>query len=258
MSHEKPFAEVRPFVSPHGADLFGLFVGGHLVDQDIGPDRPAGDEMIGPMSEVAARINAAVDGREARLLGEVVELIRRHETDGPIFTAVENLCADVFKLHPDGEYVPGDVAMALAFDLGREQAKTQGAWGPLLDALLDTPGEVSALAMKLMEAIGLLTGGFALKAHELTDDELLAECKRRDLYRYLGVRITNIGPEGHEAMLVRSSSPTPEPRYPPLMFMGNPVRYLGPIEQTGGQPFGGPRESAEPQPKVADSRATEE
>ena len=117
----------------------------------VGPQY-IGDAHEHPDSGVVALgiINNAVDQRDAQLLGSVVGLIRRHETHGPIFTAVENLCADVMKLHPSGD------AYVLASDLEAERAKTRGHWMPLLDAMLEKGGEGAAdVARALAGKLGI-------------------------------------------------------------------------------------------------------
>lgn len=81
--------------------------------------------------------------------------------------------------------VSGDVACALAFDLGA-QTERAAAFGPLLDALLATGGGASSLAYAIAKALGLTLamGQFGGDLGRLlSDDALLAECKRRGFRR---------------------------------------------------------------------------
>lgn len=75
--------------------------------------------------------------------------------------------------------VSGDVACALAFDLGMERGKVDGVRAVLIDWALDHPGITSEQFSLAMERVGLgpLDGSLQL----FTDDELRAECERRGI-----------------------------------------------------------------------------
>jgi hypothetical protein len=168
MSDEKPFATVAE--EPNGWRI-------HLAGQPIG--LPWANSVT--PREVAESINAAVAQREAKLLGEVVALIRRHETHGPIFTAVENLCADVFKLHPDGEYVDPREAISYAVLAGQLQAKLEGAWAVLSDLANSGEDLIGDTAVGLMRVLGLPSPHEMRSLKKVSDDGLRAECRRRGM-----------------------------------------------------------------------------
>lgn len=173
------FARIEADPNSPGRRCF--FVGDQFVDDDHG------EVVLGepsPFESMAERINAAVDAREGALLGEAARLLL--ERWSWFFTRAhcDQLAADLVKLHPAGEYVRGDVACGLAFDLGIEKERTRGVWSVLLDDSLSKGTIDAGFARDLAEALGLPP---PLMRVELTDDELHTECRRRGWHPEMGL-----------------------------------------------------------------------
>lgn len=251
----KPFARAvdvllqgQPLLLPFGQD--------EAFDVELAASAP-GDQVIeigtskGEAEAIANMLNRVVAEREAKLLGAVVELIRRHETDGPIFSAVENLCADVMKLHPDGECVSGDVASGLAWDLGAARGMIEGSWGVLLDAMLEVgTKEAAQVAVALATKLGLdlpidrvakMMG--ALSEHtqhgELRDVLLLAgdgdlvrECERRGLIDFdLLDHLANRRAQDNISAAAYAVAALAQPQ-PPENFGAGPAEAILPFQLT--------------------------
>jgi hypothetical protein len=247
MSDEKPFAEV---VFVQGADgVCRLYVAGY---------------DCGVWSAVAGRnaveaINAAVAQREAKLHARLsaLRLVAAELADAASkpadwsfpqrMAAAHRRLVDHLRetLDANDEYVDPREAISYAVLAGQLQAKLEGAWMPLLDALLEKPSEVSELALKLMAALGLATKRWPFKdlAKALSDDELRAECARRGFI----IHARTIRPDGERSLLellesdlrpgeVFGDLPPVEllddPRGPPIIYrngqaLANPAYFSG-------------------------------
>jgi hypothetical protein len=181
----KPFAKV---VFSESLGAHELWVGPMVVESELGFEEEWGPNQLQTRRETAATINAAVEAREGALLGEVRGLVEQWRFSH-FFTTdhAAAFTAEVMKLQPD-EYVSGDLACGLAFDLGMEQGRT-AAFRPLLDMLLETGGQASALAFELGRALGLDMEARRWKqtAEWLSNDELRAECRRRGWHPEMGL-----------------------------------------------------------------------
>ncbi len=189
---KKPFAKVR--VDQNGYADLHLGEGSTELFLDDNANTPRREPMLADLERTAERINAAVEAREARLLGRLGSL--QHSVsdamDGcdPEGAAWEIL-NDGLKESGDDEtdYVSRDVAGGYAFDLGMAQGeleKLKGVWSVLLDAMLETGGqELTAAAVGIMMKLGIKLKGqwvpLSQRMDSVTDDELRAECERRRL-----------------------------------------------------------------------------
>lgn len=174
--NQKPFAEV--FTRTGGA--WELLVAGVPQGGTFGSKADA--------DAVARAINAAVEAREAKLRGalrDVANLLgpaaeappdQFYEFNPMALRRVLERVAEVLSgVGPD--YVPGDVACGLAWDLGAAQAKVMVRWAVLFDALIDNPSITGQQFAHLLTQFGVAP--VVATAASLTDDELRAECRRR-------------------------------------------------------------------------------
>src|SRR4029077_7663812 len=95
------------------------------------------------------------------------------------------------------EHVHGDIACALAFDLGALQGMMR-TYAPRVDAMLEHGGKVAPVAERLAGGVGLMYP--SIGAQTATDNELREECRRRGWHPEMGLapryvaRIQNVDP----------------------------------------------------------------
>lgn len=188
----KPFAEVTVDRSNYAV----LRIAGEWVEEAA--EAVGGDEL----RRIAAAINTAVEAREAKLRGDreilraaLADLVDRQLNsrclvkDEPCFDpacCTEGRVRSTLARVDEAEYVSGDVACGLAWDVGAMQAKVEGSWGVLLDVMFDKGGEAGELAWELAGLVGVrhTSRGTPVKVlfpSPFTDSELRAECQRRGI-----------------------------------------------------------------------------
>lgn len=252
MSANAPFAEVRAFTSPRSTALFGLFVGGHLIDYDEHADQDGEDiGLTLSLLEQAHRINSAVEAREALLslrlsnlrlaaaelgdagLDAAAQLREAGMMTGLMVTlltkteALRRLLISETEDEPAAA-VSGDVASALAFELGREKFRTESQLRGLIDHLLEEGGQATPLAMSLAEAADLRIPEIS-KLRDLVGAVVNERASGAPLSRHLYDRLqkahlatrpfkaattsTTSGPIGVKSVVMMSNAELPAPTW---------------------------------------------
>lgn len=196
MSDErKPFAEGDVVTCVGRSVSEGFDVGGHYAVVGVDDD---GDPVVWNPSMELARAEyarnfrlyyrhlhtetaaAAVEQREARLRGALTAVLEiAHCDDADLPPGWPQTLADArATLAGDGpDYVAGDVACGLAFDLG-------AAWSAIADLQQTTEALAEARGVDVLPF--LRAKGLAEKtpAEELSTDEMIAELRKRNLHVY--------------------------------------------------------------------------
>ncbi len=207
MTVHRPFAEVC--IDEHG-DAY-LFIAG-FCDGTTG--------QLHVLEARAASLNTVAGQHEAELRGAIQAAAQRDydrwSGDGGDDRPGNLVCEEIihrigtYAAAPDApEYVSGDIACGLAFDLGGAQAKLEGSWGVLLDFMLERGGESGMAAMKLGEQLGLMRVTRGLGAY--SDIEFLVELAKRGYVGALDERPVELRLTEEEILDLMRLEPTVPP-----------------------------------------------
>lgn len=154
MSDEKkPFAEAKWNLAADGSEWAGLHVGGICTLTDDDAD-------VSALRDLAERINAAVDQREAKLRGAMLRGLnalddahRLHASGAIALRATIEGMADAIRAMSEALDGTGP-AYVPAAELAAEREKTRGVWA-LLSDVVQEGGLAGERATELIRALGL-------------------------------------------------------------------------------------------------------